>query len=137
MKAILVGVDGSPEAKSAAELAATIVGSTGARLVLAFCVAPLAAVEAQPVEAYRESETDFGKQVLRESEARCTRRGLAIETLLVQGDPASTLATIAQERDVDFVAVGHRGRGAVRRVLLGSCADRLVQICPRPVLVVR
>jgi nucleotide-binding universal stress UspA family protein len=137
MKAILVGVDGSPEANSAAELAATIAGSTGARLVLAFCVAPLAAVEAQPVAAHRESESEFGKQVLRECEARCARRDLVIEPLLVQGDPPLTLATIARERDVDLVAVGHRGRGPLRRALLGSCADALVEICPRPVLVVR
>ena len=33
--------------------------------------------------------------------------------------------------------VGHRGRNAVARALLGSVADRLVQICPKPVLVVR
>jgi nucleotide-binding universal stress UspA family protein len=137
MHAILVGVDGSPEARSAAELAATIAGSTGARLVLAFCMTPLATVGTQPVAAYFKSESDFGKHVLRESEAQCAGRGLDIEPLLVQGDPPLTLATIAQERDVDLVAVGHRGRGALRRALLGSCADALVQICPRPVLVVR
>jgi len=38
--------------------------------------------------------------------------------------------------DVDLVVVGHRGRGALARLLLGSVADRLVQICPKPVLIV-
>jgi nucleotide-binding universal stress UspA family protein len=38
---------------------------------------------------------------------------------------------------VQLVAVGHRGRGAIRRALLGSVADALVQICPKPVLVAR
>jgi len=137
MKAILVGVDGSPEAKSAAEFAAGLARSTGAKLVLAFCVAPLAAVEAQPLGAYLEAESAFGRQVLREMEARCARPGLAIEPLLVDGDPAGRLASLALEQGVDIVAVGHRGRGAVRRVLLGSVADRLTQISPKPVLVVR
>jgi nucleotide-binding universal stress UspA family protein len=36
-----------------------------------------------------------------------------------------------------MVVVGHRGRNAVARALLGSVADRLVQISPKPVLVVR
>ncbi|MFL5248297.1 MAG: universal stress protein [Myxococcales bacterium] len=137
MKAILVGVDGSPEAKSAAEFAATLAQSIGARLVLAFCVAPLAAVDAQSLGAYLEAETAFGRQVLREMEARCARPGLAIEPLLVDGDPSGRLASLALEQGVDIVAVGHRGRGAVRRALLGSVADRLTQISPKPVLVVR
>jgi nucleotide-binding universal stress UspA family protein len=137
MIAILVGVDGSPEAKSAAEFAASLAQSTGAKLVLAFCVAPLAAVEAQPLGAYLEAETAFGHQVLREIDARCARPGLVIERLLVDGDPAGRLASLTLEQGIDLVAVGHRGRGAVRRALLGSVADRLVQISPKPVLVVR
>jgi len=137
MKTILAGVDGSPEAKSAAEFAATLAQETGAKLVLAFCVAPLASVEAQPLAAYLEAQSAFGNQVLREVESRCARRGLAIEALLLEGDPARCLASIAKERDVDLLAVGHRGRGAVRRALLGSVADRLVQTSPGPVLVVR
>jgi nucleotide-binding universal stress UspA family protein len=137
MKAILVGVDGSPESKSAAEFAASLAQSNGANLVLAFCVAPLATGEAQLLGAYLEAERAFGHQVLREIEARCARPGLAIEPLLVDGDPSGRLAALAQEHDVDLVAVGHRGRGPVRRALLGSVADRLVQTSPKPVLVVR
>jgi len=137
MKTILVGVDGSPEAKFAAEFAATLAQSTGANLMLAFCVAPLAAGEAQQLAAYLEAETAFGRQVLREVESRCARPGLSIEPVLVEGDPARRLASIALERGVYLLAVGHRGRGALRRALLGSVADRLVQTSPGPVLVVR
>ena len=43
----------------------------------------------------------------------------------------------AQSGDVEMVVVGHRGRGAIKRMLLGSVADRLVQICPKPGLIVR
>ncbi len=50
---------------------------------------------------------------------------------------ARTLADMADSGGFDVVVVGHRGRGAVRRALLGSVADRLVQISNRPVLVVR
>jgi nucleotide-binding universal stress UspA family protein len=137
MKTILVGVDGSFEAKATAEFGANLAQATGAKLVLAYCVAPLAAVEAQPLGAYLEAEGVFGRQVLRELAARCARPGLAIDPLLVDGEPARRLASMALELDADLVAVGHRGRGAVRRVLLGSVADRLVQISPKPVLVVR
>jgi len=57
------------------------------------------------------------------------------ETL--SGPVAETLADVAQSQRYDLIVVGHRGRGGVKRVLLGSVADRLVQISSRPVLVVR
>jgi nucleotide-binding universal stress UspA family protein len=55
----------------------------------------------------------------------------------VEGAPAATLAKAASELNVDLLVVGHRGRGAVQRLLLGSVADRLTQISPSPLLVVR
>jgi nucleotide-binding universal stress UspA family protein len=65
------------------------------------------------------------------------RPDLVIETLVETGGPAVALAEIASRKDVDMVVVGHRGRSAVKRLLLGSVADRLVQICTKPVTVVR
>ena len=52
------------------------------------------------------------------------------------GPAAATLSRVAKGGDVDLVVVGHRARGALARLLVGSVADRLVQICPKPVLVV-
>lgn len=137
MKTILVGVDGSPEAKCAAELATRVAESIGAKVVLAFCVAPLGTIEPESLARYLESESAFGVEVLREAMARCSRPGVPVESVVLDGAAASCLAAAAEDRDVHLVAVGHRGRGAVRRVLLGSVADRLVQICPKPVLVAR
>jgi nucleotide-binding universal stress UspA family protein len=37
---------------------------------------------------------------------------------------------------VDLVVAGSRGQGAVARALLGSVSDRLVHLCPKPILVV-
>jgi len=65
------------------------------------------------------------------------RGGRAAETIVEKGAPAETLAALAAAGDVDLVVVGHRGRNAVARALMGSVADRLVQICSKPVLVVR
>ena len=53
------------------------------------------------------------------------------------GPPAETLADTAEKENFDLVAVGHRGRGAVERLLLGSVADRLAQISHKPVLICR
>jgi nucleotide-binding universal stress UspA family protein len=43
----------------------------------------------------------------------------------------------AEELSVDVVVVGSRGRGAIRRALLGSVSSHVVHNAPCPVLVVR
>ncbi len=53
------------------------------------------------------------------------------------GSPAEVLAALSAQPEVDMVVIGHRGRGMLSRLLIGSVADRLVQISPKPVLVVR
>ena len=47
------------------------------------------------------------------------------------------LAALVESGGFDLLAVGHRGRGAVQRALLGSVADRLAQISRKPVLIWR
>lgn len=141
MKRILVGVDGSPESKQAAEFAAELAGPLKAELVLAYVTLEPAPFGAEPYAqdlAHPElAEREHANAVLREMAMRCARRGVAVEVLVESGPPAETLARLAEERNVDIVAVGHRGRGAVQRLLLGSVADRLAQISRRPVLICR
>ena len=137
MKTFLVGVDGSPESKTAAEFAAELARQYEGKLLLVYCVAIAAIPEPLALEAFVVAERRYGDEVIREAAARCARPGVSIERQLADGSPAFRLAEIAAERGVDFVVIGHRGRGAVSRFLLGSVADRLVQTSPKPVLVVR
>jgi nucleotide-binding universal stress UspA family protein len=62
--------------------------------------------------------------------------GAAIETRAAVGDPATVLTDIAREVDAHLVVVGRRGGDFVRRTLLGSVAQRVVQEAPCDVLVV-
>ena len=140
MKRILVGVDGSPEAAQAADKAADLAASTGASLQLMYVVPPHLppgpAAYVSEVERRDLVERDYVPALLRELELRCRRPGVSIETATAIGPVAEALADTVGN-GFDLVVVGHRGRGAVARTLLGSIAKRLVQISPRPVLVVR
>lgn len=138
---ILVGVDGSPESKQAADFATRLGAPGKAQLTLVY-VAPTPVplgpdAYLQGLAQWELAEREYGGNVLREIAARCDGAGVAVETRLEAGPPAETLARLAIEGEVDLVAVGHRGRGAVKRILLGSVADRLAQISARPVLIVR
>src|SRR5262249_45829692 len=92
-----------------------------------------------PEEEVREEklEHSYAPAMLRQMEQRCTATGVPVDSATLTGPIAPSLADLAGSGGFDLVVVGHRGRGGVRRALLGSVANRLVQISPRPVLVVR
>jgi nucleotide-binding universal stress UspA family protein len=138
MRKILAGVDGSPESRAAAHKAAELARALGAQLLIAYAVAPFPPHSPlNYVEGWDLAERKYATELLRELEGTCRREAGTVETTTVAGTAAEALAELARAPDIDLVVVGHRGRGAVERLLLGSVADRLVQISPKPVLVVR
>jgi nucleotide-binding universal stress UspA family protein len=50
---------------------------------------------------------------------------------------AESLATIDRDPTIDLVVMGSRGRTGIRRVLLGSVAEKVVRHARCPVLVAR
>jgi nucleotide-binding universal stress UspA family protein len=60
-----------------------------------------------------------------------------VSTTIREGNPASEVVGFAREVDADVVATGTRGRHGENRFLIGSVAERVVRICPVPVLTVR
>jgi nucleotide-binding universal stress UspA family protein len=141
MKWILVGVDGSKESRDAAKLAEEIARATGSQLIIVSAVAPIVTTQGAPgllaqAEEWQRQEREQAKAVVKEI-ASSIGSGLVVETLVADGSAAVALADLARAGDVKMVVVGHRGRNAVARALLGSVADRLVQICPKPVLIAR
>ena len=53
------------------------------------------------------------------------------------GPPAEQIATLAMEIEANLVVVGTHGRRGVRRLLMGSVAEKTVRLAPCPVFVVR
>jgi nucleotide-binding universal stress UspA family protein len=139
MRKILVGIDGSPESRTAAERAADLAAATSAQLVLAYVVSLPVQLAPEPsyLERLGSAEREQARTLLDEVASAFRERGLAVDTVMPSGSPAETLANMASQPDVDLVVVGHRGRGAISRVLLGSVADRLMQTSPKPVLLSR
>jgi len=63
--------------------------------------------------------------------------GLAVQHLLVEGEPARVIECAAREHRVDLIVMGTHGRTGVRRLLMGSVAERVVRLANCPVLVVK
>jgi nucleotide-binding universal stress UspA family protein len=140
MKRFLVGVDGSPESGLATKKALELAKALGARLLLAH----VSCRETGPAASYAMAagigdmvERDYAPALLAQAERDCRAEGVQADTSSGEGPVADTLASIAERENVEMVIVGHRSRGTVARTLMGSVADRLLQVAHCPVLVVR
>ena len=142
MKRIVVGIDGSEQGWSALTKAAELARATGVMLQVVHVSPPVTSLFgaadyqlAAPV--WIETQETFTKGLLREAVARVKDFGVEVEPVSRIGAPAEVIAELAQSAEVTMAVVGHRGRNLASRLLVGSVADRLVQISPKPVLVVR
>ncbi len=120
---VVVGVDGSPSAH------------TALRWAIDQAVAekrPLTLVFAEP-----SSEGGEGQSILTEASAEVSRRAPAVEVhqVLVVADPREVLLQLS--RQASLVVLGSRGRGPVRRLLLGSVGVAVTRHAACSVVVVR
>jgi len=53
------------------------------------------------------------------------------------GDAAETIIALARKAKCDEIVMGSRGLGGVKGVLLGSVANKVVQLSPVPVVIVK
>jgi nucleotide-binding universal stress UspA family protein len=100
-------------------------------------VAALGEMAVTSPEAARRLVEDTRRSLERcRAEAEQIARGrVAAES--VAGDPASEIVRFAERQAVDLIVMGTHGRTGIRRILLGSVAERVVRSAPCSVLVVR
>ena len=144
---ILIGTDGSEDAVAAARRAVDLLASDAT--VHLVCVAEPLAIEGAGMESgfaggiATPQEVDAAwADAVGEATAALERTASAlgietVETYVERGTPGTVLCERAKALDADVVVVGSRGRGAIRRALLGSVSTYVVHNAPCPVLVVR
>ena len=149
---ILLATDGSREAELAGRTAADLAKKPNSELhvVHAFGIAPVGppvypeATELQSVEFEAENEErqriseQRAREVL-ETEVQKVRSGggTVAEGHLIEGRVAPEIVALAEEIGAGLIVMGSRGRGGIRRALMGSVSDSVVRHAHCPVLVVR
>jgi nucleotide-binding universal stress UspA family protein len=137
MKTILVAYDDTEPSRRALERAATLAEAFGSR-VLVTSIAPLH--YSTPRLTLTVKERGEGpaarEEDLQQAQAILEERGLAAETLAARGDPATAIARLAEEHDVDLVVVGTRQPGAVQRLLGQSVSQGVSRKARCDVLIV-
>jgi nucleotide-binding universal stress UspA family protein len=144
---ILVATDGSDHAVDAAVRGLAVLGTADSVTML--CVVHTPAVVSSGMEsgfaggmATPEVVDAAWVGAKEEAEASIDRTvaalpdGLTIERRIETGEPGLAVVAAAEELGVDVIVIGSRGRGAIKRALLGSVSTHVVHHAPCPVLVV-
>lgn len=136
----VVGVDGSPGARTALGWALADAARRGAALevvssfpIQLYLADPLLLDENQ-LEAVRADTLDRARALVGEVRADAGEPDVPVEVLAVAGPPAPML--LAASEDAGLLVVGSRGRGAVKSLVLGSVALSCVTHARVPVVVV-
>ena len=76
-------------------------------------------------------------QELAEAVALAEKSGVSFETRLVRGQVAQTILKAATDRDCDQIILGSKGRSALRDLLIGSVAQRVIAMSTIPVTIIK
>jgi nucleotide-binding universal stress UspA family protein len=80
--------------------------------------------------------SDEAQAALDQEIARVRGRGIPVEGILRQGDARDVVPALAEELNADVIVVGTHGRRGLARALLGSTAESIERVSPKPVVVV-
>ncbi|RKU05275.1 universal stress protein [Burkholderia sp. Nafp2/4-1b] len=141
---IMVAVDGSPSSNQALDEAVKMAKSCGARLFAVFVVDKSLLItyagRLDPDALLDEVRRD-GAAVLRSAERTISHAAVNGDTEILETDLgqdiAERLQRVVVDHSIDLAVIGTHGRRGVRRLLLGSVAERFLRGSRCPVLLVR
>ena len=135
---ILHANDGSEHAVRALALALTIARQNNSELHMV-CVEE---IDYMPefIEEVREETGTAARRyhsVLQRARAMADERQVELHTHVIAGHPVRDIVELAAALEVDLLVIGAKGHSAVYERLIGSRADRIMQLAHCPVLVVK
>lgn len=143
---ILVPTDGSDVAENAVDHALDIAEKYDADVHALYVVDTSAmdvSLGTEQVDRIRQGQYDEMPEIQdRANQAtgvvaeQAVQHGLEVTEAVVAGQPHDRIDGYAEDHGVDLIVMGSAGRGGVKRVLLGSVAERTLRTTAIPVLVV-
>lgn len=133
---ILFPTDGSETASAAFDYAMAVASTHDATLyvlnVADTTELSVTRVEGDVVDVLEQE----GASLVEEYADRAEEAGLSVVTDVYQGHPAETIVGYADEYSIDLIIMPTHGRSGLRRYLLGSVTERVVETASVPILTV-
>ena len=123
-KRLLVASDGSPFSEAAWTEALSLAKTMGSALI-------------GVVVAASDRDIPTATGAVRNLEAAAEKQGIALDTMIPMGRPEEGIVKAAEFKQASLIIVGSHGRTGLKRLLMGSVAERVIGQAKCPVLVVK
>jgi nucleotide-binding universal stress UspA family protein len=134
MKHIVVGFDGSANARRALEAALDVAGADTRLTVVAAAQAPAPPGQALPGG---DEGLEERRRELEDARRHLAELGREAEVVAVPGAPADVLVEEADRRGADLIVVGRRGLNGAERLVMGSVSSKVARLARCSVLIAR
>lgn len=136
---ILVGIDGSQASQKALEEAAKIAGGCRVGEVAVILVSDPRSdiafpyyenVSAEQIKHYQEmleQHKNESHKTLSTAKKFLEDQNINARTIFKEGHPSHTIVKVAEEEGFDMIVLGNRGLGGLKKILLGSVSNAVVQ----------
>jgi universal stress protein A len=138
-RTILVTTDFSKDAEKGIRYAVPFASHFGAKLILLHVVEPITPADFATFPLVMENEKFLAKckRRLQKLAKRLLDPGEIDRTIVRYGAPFYEITEAARTLKADLVIIATRGSTGLKRVLLGSTAEKVVRHAPCPILVIR
>jgi nucleotide-binding universal stress UspA family protein len=136
-KRILVAVEHSAADRTILDHVSALARLTGAELLLVHVADGWAARNFDQLQLRESEEIVADRAYLDSLKSSLAAQGLTATTQLAMGDPANELIRVAEEQQVDLIAMSTHGHRFLSDVIHGATADRVRHLVKVPVLLLR
>jgi nucleotide-binding universal stress UspA family protein len=136
-KKILVAVEHSPADNTILEHVTALARLTGAELLLVHVADGWAARNFDRLHLRESDEIKDDRAYLERIRTDLASQGLAVRTQLAMGDPSDEIIRVAEEQQVDLIAMSTHGHRFLSDLIHGTTADRVRHLVKVPVLLLR
>ncbi len=139
---ILVPTDGSESSVKAGRLAVRLAYCHGSRLTFVYVVddtvaGGLADATGQEIRQVQNDLEQGGQRYLNYLTRLAAGGKLTSSQSIRRGEPYEEITALAREQGVDLIVIGQVGRRGLRRILIGSVTERVIEHAPCPVMIVK
>ena len=137
---ILVPVDGSDNSYRALDAALLLSEKLGAKVTAIYVMEDIPVSYVVSEKLLREIRYAYKREnqlILSNCSEIATKKGLVIQTKLLQGNPGSIILDFCEKEKYDIIIMGSRGMGKFKELVLGSVSSRVLHHSSCPVMIIR
>jgi nucleotide-binding universal stress UspA family protein len=138
LRNILMAIDFSPSSNAALDFAVAIARRYGSRIYMTHVIRPdvYQLVSPEAMETVLDQARHYAEQQMAKVLVSGRVRGIPHQVLLGQGELWTVFSQLIEEHEIDLIVVGTHGRTGLKKMLIGSVAERVFRLAPCPVLTV-